>query len=466
MLHKIHVYHTNDLHSHFENWPKIAHYLKERQIIHEQNGEEFLLFDIGDHVDRSQPLSEATAGKANVSLLNQLNYHAVTIGNNEGITLSYKALNELYENAHFPIIVSNLYDANGMRPKWAKPYLIINCSNGFKIGLLGVTVYYEKFYEMLGWKIVSPFESIKEVLQAIRNEADIIILLSHLGITDDEWVAEQFPEIHLILGGHTHHVLPTGKYVRNSLLAGAGKYGQWIGHVELSIDVSERKLIHIKAELMDIKQLTKEDEQTQRWLERNVDKAKKHLEKKVAELKEPLEVHWFSDSPFAKLLASAIQEWCDGELAMVNAGVLLESLPKGPVTKGDIHRICPHPINPCKVMLKGDQLKEVILQARTKKMEQLQLKGLGFRGKVMGRMIFSGAEVIAKTLNDGAEHVQQININGKPLDPNRMYAVATLDMFTLGPLYPELSHAKEKQYYMPEMLRDVLEWKLQKLSKA
>jgi 5'-nucleotidase len=81
-------------------------------------------------------------------------------------------------------------------------------------------------------------------------------------------------------------------------------------------------------------------------------------------------------------------------------------------------------------------------------------------------MIFSGAEVIAKTLNDGAEHVQQININGKPLDPNRMYAVATLDMFTLGPLYPELSHAKEKQYYMPEMLRDVLEWKLQKLSKA
>ena len=29
----IHIYHTNDLHSHFEHWPRIHHFLKERKKV-------------------------------------------------------------------------------------------------------------------------------------------------------------------------------------------------------------------------------------------------------------------------------------------------------------------------------------------------------------------------------------------------------------------------------------------------
>lgn len=466
MLQTIHVYHTNDLHSHFENWPKISHYLLERKSFHTKKNEEMLLLDIGDHVDRSHPLTEATKGKANITLLNQLGYDVVTIGNNEGITLAFEDLDHLYDHANFPVVLSNLYYSNGKRPKWLKPYHILTISNEVKIGLIGITVYYEKFYELLGWKVTNPFESLREVLNEIRGKVDILILLSHLGLSDDEWIAKEFPEIDLILGGHTHHVLPEGKYIDHSLLAGAGKYGQWIGHVELTVDTNSKKLQLLKAELINTDTIEKEHKEVSDWLKVHTEKGKQVLKETVAELEESLEIEWFSESPFAKLLASAIQEWCHGELAMVNAGVLLESLPKGKVTKGDIHRICPHPINPCKVLLKGDQLKEVILQARTKKMEELQLKGLGFRGKVMGRMVFSGVNVISRMMNDGKEHVQEIYINGKPLDPNRTYSVATIDMFTLGPLYPEISHASKKEYFMPEMLRDVLEWKLKQLSKA
>lgn len=464
MFQTIHIYHTNDLHSHFENWPQISTYLKKQRLANRGNGEEYFLFDIGDHVDRFHPLTEATSGKANIKLLNQLKYDAVTIGNNEGITLSHEDLDELYDEAAFPVIVSNLYAKDGNRPKWVKPYYILQTESGLKLAVLGVTVFYEKFYELLGWKVTNPFESVQSVLDEVRNQADIIILMSHLGISDDEWMAETFPDIDIILGGHTHHVLPNGKRINDCTLACAGKYGQWIGHIEISVQRETKQIHQVQVELIETKEL-QQDEKTVQWLTEANNKAENVLNESIVQLDEPLVVDWYSDSPFVKLLATALKEWCNGEIAMVNAGVLLESLRKGKVTKGDIHRICPHPINPCLVEIKGDQLKEVILQARTKKMEQLKLKGLGFRGEVMGRMIFDGVELDTKRLEDGEEHIQHVRINGQPIDLERMYRVATIDMFTLGPLYPEISHISKKTYFMPEMLRDVLEWKLKQHKK-
>lgn len=116
MAETIHLYHTNDLHSYFENWPKVAHYLKRMKKEHAEHGEEMLLVDVGDHLDRVHPITEATNGKSNVELMNDLEYDAVTIGNNEGITLPHDALDTLYDRAAFPVILSNLYTESGSVP--------------------------------------------------------------------------------------------------------------------------------------------------------------------------------------------------------------------------------------------------------------------------------------------------------------------------------------------------------------
>ena len=146
------------------------------------------------------------------------------------------------------------------------------------------------------------------------------------------------------------------------------------------------------------------------------------------------------------MLANALKTWCGAEIGMVNAGVLLEGLEEGVVTRGDIHRICPHPINPCLLKVPGKTLREVILKARRPNMENLEVKGFGFRGKVMGKMIYAGVEVIPDTIPG----------NKILLELDRIYTVGTIDMFTFGYLYPELSTLSNKQYYMPELLRDVL----------
>ncbi|MDQ0229713.1 bifunctional metallophosphatase/5'-nucleotidase [Metabacillus malikii] len=462
MLETIHLYHTNDLHSHFENWPKIVHFLNEKRKTHTIKNEETLLFDIGDHADRFHPITEATKGKANVTLLNQLKYDAVTIGNNEGITFSHEDLDTLYEKADFPVILSNLYTELNERPPWVVPYKIFTLNSGIKLAVLGVTVYYELFYQLLGWKVKDPFQSLLETVQQVKEQADVIVLLSHLGITDDEIIANEFPDIDVIIGGHTHHVLKNGKKINQTLIAGAGKYGQYVGQISLTIDDQSKDVVSSTATVYPIDEAQAACEATQHWLDNALHKSNDILSEVIVNLNQKLEINWYEESPFAKFLAQALLEWCDGEVAMVNSGVLLESLAKGPVTKGDLHRLCPHPINPCKVFLKGDVLKEVIIQARAEELEHLMLRGFGFRGKVMGRMVYEGIEFTTTMLSDGKEHLNEIFVQGEPINTERTYAVATIDMFTFGAHYPQIARAEDKVFYMPELLRDLLAWQLEK----
>ena len=116
----IHIYHTNDVHSHLDSWPRTRSYLQERRAFHEQHDEACLIVDIGDFIDRSNIFTEATLGKSSITLLNEANYDAVTIGNNEGITLAKEALNQLYTEAKFNVIVNNLKKPDGkMPPRYA-----------------------------------------------------------------------------------------------------------------------------------------------------------------------------------------------------------------------------------------------------------------------------------------------------------------------------------------------------------
>ena len=87
MQEHIFFYYTNDFHSYFEQWPKVADFLKGKQRIHTQLEQDYYIVDIGDHIDRVHPIAEASLGKENITLLNALRYDAVTLGNNEGITL-------------------------------------------------------------------------------------------------------------------------------------------------------------------------------------------------------------------------------------------------------------------------------------------------------------------------------------------------------------------------------------------
>lgn len=78
------ILHTNDIHSHFGSMSTIAAMINEER----DQGGNFLVLDIGDHMDRMAVETEGTLGTANVDVINLTGYDAITIGNNEGLTFT------------------------------------------------------------------------------------------------------------------------------------------------------------------------------------------------------------------------------------------------------------------------------------------------------------------------------------------------------------------------------------------
>ncbi len=452
------IYYTNDLHSHFENWSKVSSYVKEKRRMHDLQGTPFLLLDLGDHADKVHPMTEGMAGKGNVQLLNDLDYHYATIGNNEGITFSKKELEELYTGSTFEVIVANLYHQDGSRPSWASPYKIHEL-DGVKVGIIGITIPYEQFYSLLGWKIDSPYDFLQELVNEVREQSDVVILMSHMGLGNDEQIAREISGIDVIIGAHTHHVLKHGMSVGDTLITQAGKNGNYVGEVTLSYDTTWNHITEKEAYAVSVRN-RKEDEATRENIHELSQKAQLMLEEVVCRLEQPLEAEWFKRSVLPDELSAALREWCGADIGMINSGMLLDGLLDGNVSREDLHRICPHPVNPCKVILKGSELREIISHSMSDEIVNLSFKGLGFRGEVMGIMAFDGLEVKTVKMEDGLTHVTDVLHNGKQLSSDEEYAVATADMFTFGKFYPQMKHAKKK-YYLPEMLRDLLAWRLE-----
>lgn len=439
----IHIYHTNDLHSHFENWPRIYELLRERKKWHKEAGEAVYLFDIGDHLDLSHPYTEATKGRINTKLLNKEQYDAVTIGNNEGITLSYEALDHLYDDALFDVIVANLYMSDGKRPAWAIPHQIYETDQGTKIGVIGITAYFERLYELLGWKLTEPIQELSQQVEALRGHVDIIVLLSHLGINDDEVIATNYPEIDVILGAHTHHIFHQGKLINNNLQGAAGKYGYYIGHIELKVDDS-KNIIDKKAILYDTSQLPIAHEE-KAIIENYYLQGKQALAEKAV----TTDAH-ISREVLAKMLCEKLVSWCHSDCAIINEGLILNGLDEGDVTYFDLLSICPHPINPCNVTLTGAELKEILLDMKAAKWETLPVKGLGFRGTLMGRMISAGItrEIIGER--------EKFYIHSKEIQADQEYIVTVPDMLTFGNFFPSIYRATKKDYFLPEFMRNIL----------
>lgn len=456
MIEKLHFYYTNDLHSNFKQWPKIATYMNINKAKRNAQSEDFWIIDIGDHVDRVHPIAEAFMGKANVDLMNRLGYDIVTIGNNEGITLSHDDLYHLYDHAHFDVVCGNLHNVTEEDPEWLQTYVVKSSKSGIKIGFIGLTAPFNAFYELLGWHISDPFHVLDRYIEELDQSSDIIVLLSHLGIGEDEAIANRYPEIDVIIGGHTHHLLRTGKYVNDTVLTAGGKYCEFAGHVILEWDHHEKRLTNKEAYTIDTTHL-EDDLETVQYLEKLRTDAEYKLGKTVAMIKEPIEAKWFEETKVMQELTNTLKEWTDAEVAMLNAGLLVESLPAGTITYKDVHHICPHPINPVVVELSGKEIIEVARVTLTDEFTKMRLKGFGFRGVLLGRMLFSGLKVETEINKEGHEYVTSVKLsNGEELELNRKYKVATADTFTFGRILPPVARSQVKKYFLPEFLRDLL----------
>lgn len=451
---RLHLIHTNDIHSRLEATASI-HTLTSRLIKEfEMREEGYLLLDIGDHMDRERMETEGTDGRVNVSVMAETGYNAVTPGNNELLTFSRASLDAIYATAPFAVVSTNVTPIKGNQPDWLHPWTLIQC-RGVHVGLLGTTIPYPDVYEMMGWHVHDPFLSVREAVRQLRTQADVLVLLSHLGLPNDRRMAEEVPELDVILGGHTHHLLEKPERIGRTWIAGAGKFGQYVGHLTLSWDIRHQRVVDVEGACIPTENVPFSQKVMKRIAEGR-EEAERRLADTITTLHQPLSIDWRSESPLGNLLADALRDWVGTEIALVNAGQVLGDLPAGPVTRRLLHRILPHPINPCRLLMTGEQLRRTLEEALLEEFQTKALRGFGFRGEQLGILNVSGMDIEYCPEAPPYQKIRTVRIDGQEMEADRHYPVATIDMFTFGVGYPAFQEAKEIHYLLPEFLRHVL----------
>ncbi|BAM46948.1 bifunctional metallophosphatase/5'-nucleotidase [Amphibacillus xylanus] len=463
MREELYFYYTSDLHSYFDNWPKIMTFLKKKIALRVNKQQDYFLLDNGDHLDRVNPITEALKGKGNVELLNLANYDIINLGNNEGITLTKAELSSLYDQASFNVACANLESQTNDSPDWLKPYHILVTASGIKIAVIGLTAPFNDFYHPLGWRANDPYETLDKYIDRLKEESDLIILLSHLGVNPDRKIAEQFPEIDVIIGGHTHHLFKTEERHHQAILTGVGKSGFYVGELALTWDHQEKRLIKKHAIAHPIKDELP-DPQVLELLKRQEIESERMLQKEVTRLPLPLKVDWYEETLLIKHLTKTLKEWTNADVAMLNAGLLLNGFKQGLVTEYDVHRNCPHPINPCVVVVTGQELIEIVRAGLAEEYQRIRVKGYGFRGEVMGKLVYAGLDCHRDPVSGGQDLCDHLTINGHSLVLDKTYRLATADMFTFEHLSPFIAQAKSKQFFLPEFMRDLLRQTLRQLA--
>lgn len=464
-LKRIHILHTNDLHSHLDQVPKLFSQVEQLRKSIRQKGESYLLVDVGDHFDRARLETEGTDGRVNRAILEKFQYDVVTFGNNELLTFLPEQIAALYQDVSFSVISANVsrFSSNEhFHFDWIQRSKIV-VKDGVRIGIIGVTVRFDNYYQQLGWKLTDPLKAIKREVEILRSKVDIFVVLSHVGILFDQMLAREVPEIDLILGGHTHHLLKTPQRIGKTTIAAAGVYGQYLGHVTIEWDEAQQLVQNIVGVCRSVK-----DEEPNSEVQSLIDRFRKQAEENLATpveiLPEPLDVSWEEESPFANLLADSLQEWVGTELALVNSGQLLSGLSKGLVTKQMIHQICPHPINPVIMKIRGDQLLQTLEESLLDSYYKKEIRGFGFRGKILGNISISGMKVHYNPSASPKKKIQAVYVGKEMLKQDKEYYIATIDMFTFGVGYPRLKNGKIIKIFMPEFLRDLLYNRLKKAS--
>ncbi|TVY07401.1 bifunctional metallophosphatase/5'-nucleotidase [Paenibacillus cremeus] len=451
---RLRIVHTNDIHSRFEAMPAIASIVD--SLRSEAGAERTLTLDIGDHIDRMWPATEGTRGRANIAVMNATGYDAVTIGNNEGLTYSSEVLSELYgRHAEFAVVLDNMREAqSGEVPAWAKPAHIIEKA-GVRFGLIGVTARFTDFYRLLGWDIEDPFEAVRLAVEALQPQTDLIIVMSHLGLRNDERLAAEVPGIDLILGGHTHHLLEQPLLIGDTHICAAGKFGQYVGVVDVDWDPQSRLRAGLTARVIpaaEAPQMTA----VKQLIERFAGEAAEVLDQEAVRLSDAIAVDWYEESPLGNLLAAGLRRRTGAEIGLVNAGQLLKGLPAGAISAGMLLELCPSPINPCRLKLTGAQLIQALEESLLPEFQEKPIYGFGFRGKVLGSLSVDGMEIEYEPQGEPYHKVRSIRVGAEHLVPEREYTVGMIDMFTFGIGYMSLSQGTKIEYFLPEFLRDVL----------
>ena len=235
LLQRLVILHTNDLHGRVDAIARVATVVERLRASDPDTP--VLYFDLGDVEERSVVLSSLSKGTAMHRLLSVAGCDVSAIGNAALASYGIGALAEEAACAGYPLLMANLRLSDGSPVPGTEPSHLLQAGS-LSLGLVGLSTDMPELagiYEsVLKLRILPPGPTVRDLAARLRERgAGAVILLSHMGLTRDRELALELQgEVALILGGHTHDLLPEGERVGEVAIAQAGEFGQQVGRVE------------------------------------------------------------------------------------------------------------------------------------------------------------------------------------------------------------------------------------------
>ncbi len=223
-----------------------------------------LWLDSGDCF-QGAPVFNMFKGEAEMRALSEMGLDAAVIGNHE-FDLGTKNLFYQIDNwAEFPLLAANYLFDDPANPDdrslrdVVDPYVIFDV-DGIKVGVIGMGNWSSMtgIFEggnSLGIRPLEDGQVVREYVSLLRPVVDVVVLLSHLGLDEDEGLGSHEVEdvnetlplegVDLILGGHLHIVLNPPKVVpsdtlgNQAVLVHSGAFAKYVGRLDLVVHVGE-----------------------------------------------------------------------------------------------------------------------------------------------------------------------------------------------------------------------------------
>ena len=348
---EVHILAANDMHAAIDAFPQFAAIADSLRTLYPS----LLVFSAGDNRTGNafSDMYEISSYPI-VALMNQVGFNASALGNHE---FDVKSLPPLMGLSNFSYICANASpsEKSGLH---IVPTQVFDV-DGLKIGVIGVIQ-----INTLGRPDTHPdnVEDIKFSLpmnavakyESFSHQCDATILLSHVGYEGDIKMAQAFPWLDLIIGGHTHHQLTADEPLYNGVLITQNKNAlQTVAHITLTI--RKGRVTGKKVEYIKVKSFSSKN----RLVEAMVQYFNKnpYFERIIAEAAEP----FTEKDELNFLMCDAFLEDGVGSISIVNNGaVRLDSIAAGTITMGEILSMDPFNNLAVKMRLTGEDILKLL----------------------------------------------------------------------------------------------------------
>lgn len=459
--------HSNDVHGQIDGYTRIAG-LRTR---FEEAGATVLLADAGDF-SQGDVYVNVNKGGAAIEMMNAAGYDIAALGNHE-FDFGYPQLKENLSKAEFPVLCGDIrLDETGELILPASK--IIETKDGLRLGFFGLdtpeTV--TKVNPVLLRGITfSTFEKLYEdgqaAVDAVREEADLVIGLVHLGVdieskknnyrSVDLW--NRVSGIDLLIDGHSHTPMTVGE--NGEMIQSTGTKFQYIGVVVIDNEskaIEDHFLLPVHTEdSLYTHTLNAADEEVTARAQSITDEVDRIYNAVFATSEvdlngEKAPGNRTEETNSGDLIADGIvwsvlkeggpeQVEPNAVVGIVNGGGIRAPITAGEVTRKDINRVLPFGNTVAVVYLTGSELLEVLEASTYCTPEALggfpQTSGIRWtldttKPYDQGELYIQDGKETSYYAPASIQRVTIESINGEPFDPKAVYAVVTNNFCAAG----------------------------------